>query len=118
MSQNETNTNVNTNVPLAANADNQKLNALVRMKKRRVLYIVLGIVAALLIFHAGLAAGSHRHSRDRDGFNRRPRAGFFSRLPHGFIEEGHGVVGVVQSVATSSLTIATRSGALQTVYIG
>lgn len=76
------------------------------------------VLFALLLFLAGLAVGSHRRfARAEDkrwGFH---GPGFNVRLPHGFIEDGRGVVGTIQSAATSSLTVLARDGSVQTVLI-
>ena len=75
------------------------------LQGRRVLYGIGGLFIALLIFHAGLVAGSHRHMRgEKHGW-------------HGFTMEGHGTVGIVQDVASSSIRIQTRDGLSQIVRL-
>lgn len=87
-------------------------------KVRRVLYGLGVLLVALLIFHAGVVTGSHRHSPGRGGPGFGFRVpGFNVQLPRGFIPNGHGSVGTIQSVSTSSITLQTRDGTTQTVLL-
>jgi len=87
-------------------------------KVRWVLYGLGILFVALLIFHAGVVTGSHRHfpGRAGPGFGFRG-PGFNVQLPRGFISNGHGSVGTIQSISTSSLSLETRDGATQTVLL-
>lgn len=69
------------------------------------------LVVALLIFHAGVSVGTRRAFRERGVAVGRPPAG----LPHVFIVRGHGAIGVVEQVATSTFTLRTRDGGNETV---
>lgn len=92
----------------------------VSYKSARIALSVIGvIVLSALIFHAGLSIGSHSRFRDRDDsrYEFQAPGGFSVRMPRGYIQEGHGVVGTVESVATSSLVLKSRDGAEQTVLL-
>ena len=81
--------------------------------------IVLAIILALLIFHAGVAFGRHHGPfgrRDEHGFRHPFFPGGFS-LPHGFIPNSHGAVGVVTSVSLPTVAMQTRDGMSQTIFI-
>ncbi len=82
-------------------------------------WVALGIIAVLLvafIFLAGVGIGSHRgHFGSEEG--RPPFSAFGIFLPHAYIVHGHGAVGDVSSVATSSLTLTEREGDTVTVNI-
>ena len=87
---------------------------------RRVLSGLGVLLIALLIFHAGVSIGSRRHFQGRGGpgFGFRAAPGFFEvRMPRGFIQNGHGTVGTVESVSTSSIMVDTRDGSSQTVLL-
>lgn len=71
-------------------------------REHKVLYWTGALIFAALIFHAGVAVGSHRHFHGYD----RPH-GF---REYGFIADGHGTVGTIESVASSSLTLSTYGG--------
>ena len=77
---------------------------IVSVKSRRPIYGIGALLIALLIFHTGVAIGSHRHHRERRGW-------------HGFITEGHGAVGIIQEVASSSLRMQMRDDSPQTVWL-
>jgi hypothetical protein len=62
---------------------------------RIVLWSVAGVLLAFLIFHAGLVAGSYRGMRHR----------------------GHGVVGIIATVALPTLTITEPNGDTETVFL-
>jgi|SRR3989344_7553929 len=87
-------------------------------KVRQVLYGLGILFVAMLIFHAGVVTGSHRHfpGKAGPGFGLRG-PGFNVQLPRGFIPNGHGSVGTIQNVSTSSITLQTRDGATQTVLL-
>jgi hypothetical protein len=85
---------------------------------RRVLYIIGAFLLSALIFHAGLVIGSHRNFRGNAGRNWGFKApGFYVQFPRGFIQNGHGTVGTIQSVATSSVIIQKRDEAVQMIMI-
>lgn len=87
---------------------------------RKTLYALGALFLAILIFHAGVAVGSHRHVRGKSemehgwGF-RGP--GFDVKFPRGFIAGSHGAVGIIVSVGSSSITLRTRDGETQTVLL-
>ena len=86
---------------------------------RYLLYGLGALLLVLLIFHAGVVAGSHRRHSERGEWGFRPPfPGFFDvRLPRGFILDGHGTVGVVQSVGSSSIILQTRDDSTKTVFL-
>lgn len=87
-------------------------------KARRILYGLGILIVASLIFHAGVVTGSYRHSPGRNGPGWGFRGpGFNVQLPRGFIPNGHGAVGTIQSVASSSVALQTRDGSTQTVLL-
>ena len=78
-------------------------------------YTAGSIIVALLIFHAGFASGErHAFERLHHDDPGTPPTGL---LPHGFIPDGHGMVGVIESVGSSTLTIRTRDGATEYVEL-
>ena len=80
------------------------------MDNKKIVLAALGaFILALLIFHAGVVVGSRHHARGGRAFSGR------WELPHGFVEGGHGAIGTIESVATSSLTLMTRGGQAETV---
>ncbi len=85
---------------------------------RIVLGTVGGLIVASLIFHAGVVAGE-RSARPQFGGDPGKNFRVFLApgvaLPHGFIQSGHGAVGEVESVASSTFIIETREGTTQTV---
>lgn len=83
--------------------------------------IVGALVLVLLIFHAGMAFGSHRGDSGRRGQDRGFRHPFFPsgfELPHGFAPNNHGAVGIVTSVSLPTVVMQTRDGASQTIIVG
>ena len=89
-------------------------------KDVRKILIGAGIVLlALLIFHAGISVGSHRRVSPRNdaGWGFRAPGGFNIRMPRGYISDGHGAVGAIESVASSSVSLKTRDGRMQTVLL-
>ncbi len=96
------------------------LKDLLLKKNIRKILVGIGVLfLAVLIFHAGISVGSHRHVSPRNdaswGF--RAPGGFNIRMPRGFISNGHGAVGTIQSVASSSVSLKTRDGRTQTVLL-
>jgi len=86
---------------------------------RNTRYVIWGVVAlvfALLIFHAGVAVGSRRalgaypSGPDYRGF-------FGMTLPHGYIGGGHGAVGEIQSYNPPVLLIETRGEDTESVTV-
>lgn len=83
-------------------------------KPIRVSAIILGtLLLASLIFHAGVVVGERRAIEGprfnpfRDGQVVHPpfMPGFRVMLPHGFLSDGHGAVGVVQDVTGDMISI-------------
>lgn len=82
-------------------------------RSTQIAYIVGALAIALLIFHAGFAIGSHRHPPHGER-----RFGFHgAELPHGYVAGGHGAVGVVESVASSSVSLQLRDGSIETLRL-
>jgi hypothetical protein len=82
-----------------------------------VVVIVGGVVVGLLIFHAGVAYGE-RHAFGRmHGLGRGEPPPGFGMLSHSFIPEGHGAVGTITALASSTMTLKLRDGGTQTIYI-
>ncbi len=72
-----------------------------------------------LVFHAGASFGEGhalRHMAGRASGGMPPHE--FGLFEHSFIPQGHGAVGVVAEVGTTTFTIRTREGATQIVYVG
>jgi hypothetical protein len=87
---------------------------------RKIVLIVAVVLIGMLVFHMGVVVGSHRHFRgERDGqFGFRPAPGMQKvYMPRGFIQDGHGVVGVVQDASASVLTVHMRDGSTATVHL-
>ena len=82
---------------------------------RQIIYVCAAVILLLLVFHAGVVAGSRR------GFGRSDhmmRAHFFNmRLPEDFIQGGHGAVGIVQNVSGPTFTLQTRDGGSEKVLV-
>lgn len=90
-------------------------------------WLLLGLGALLvllLVFDAGLAVGTRRAMELRGG----PRVdghsapmfgigGFGVTMPHGFIPDGHGAVGTIQSINLPTITIKTRDGDTEEVVL-
>lgn len=86
---------------------------------RTALWVGAGLLATILIFHAGSVYGEQRA---RMIFGAGPEKGFrvfFAPpgfdLPRGFVESGHGAVGVVQIVGSTTFTLETPTGEIKTV---
>lgn len=87
---------------------------------RKILLVIGIVLIAVLIFHAGVVVGSHRHFRggEEQRFGFRPAPGMIvMHMPRGFIEGGHGTVGTVEQTATSSLTVRMRDGSTATILL-
>ncbi len=77
-----------------------------------------------LIFDAGVAVGM-RYSmgmRGPGGHVGMPAqqfgfGGFGIAVPHGYIPEGHGAVGTIQTIDATTITLQTREGGTQVVAI-
>ena len=81
---------------------------------------VAAVLVALLIFHAGLVAGTHQAPRPRGGMHGfRPSFGTPASfmLPDGYMPRGHGAVGTIATVTLPTLTITERSGDSETVLL-
>lgn len=77
--------------------------------------IIVGVgiaLIALMIFHAGVVFGSRRfrHPPQDRMWEFRGPGPINMRMPHDFIEDGHGAIGEVTAVTPSSITIATPDG--------
>ena len=84
---------------------------------RKVLIGIGVVVVLLLIFHAGMVTGEHRHSGEH-GFGMQRSGGFFiARMPQGYMQQGHGAVGTVTALGPSSVTITGRDGGAQTILL-
>src|SRR4051794_25415138 len=81
-----------------------------------VIVTVGGIVVALLIFHAGVAYGE-RHAFGRMHGLGRGAPPEFGMFTHSFIPQGHGAVGTITAVSSSTLTLQTRDGEVETVEV-
>jgi hypothetical protein len=95
----------------------QNLKKIATARGSTVVVVIVGeVVVGLLIFHAGVAYGE-RHAFGRmHGFGGTPPPGF-SLFSHSFIPEGHGAVGTIVKIATSTVTIQTRDGGTEVVAI-
>jgi len=88
-------------------------------------WLALGLIALVvggLIFLAGVGLGSHREiflsSQGGMMGGSREFSAFGIPLPHVFIMRGgHGAVGAIQSVASSSLVVSLRDGGAQTILV-
>ncbi|MHB8660557.1 MAG: DUF5666 domain-containing protein [Minisyncoccota bacterium] len=89
--------------------------------KTRVIIGVIGaLVLALLIFHAGIAVGSHRSFFGRRGMDRNFRHTFLPggfMLPYGFIPNSHGAVGTVTAVTLPTFAVQTRDGTSKEILV-
>ncbi len=96
----------------------EKIEHFIQSHRGRKIILGVGIaLIAILIFHAGVVVGMHRHARGEFGVSRGPGGFFIARMPHGFIEDGHGAVGVINSVTKTSFKLQGRDGSVQTVLI-
>jgi hypothetical protein len=94
-----------------------------KLLSRRLSWGVLALGAVLvlfLVFDAGFVLGSRRalemHGPRMIGMRGTmpgPNFGFGGwgvAMPHGFIPEGHGAVGTIESISLPTITISTRDG--------
>jgi len=78
-----------------------------------------GVFALLLVFHMGFVLGTQQ----RPGMPGRmppPGIGFGEwkvSMPRGFIQQGHGAVGIIKTLQGSSIELETRDGEVKTVFI-
>ena len=94
-------------------------------KKVRLVAGVVGVVIlSFLIFHAGVVFGTHHNSFggpfDRPNMGRGFRPPFFPggfELPHGFMPNLHGAVGAITEITLPTLTMETREGTNQTIFV-
>lgn len=104
----------------------KNLETIISNRKVRITLSIVGvIILALLVFHAGVVVGSHRGLPSRDNANRGAmNRGFRSsflpngfELPHGSMQNGHGAVGTITTVALPELTIDTREGVSTSILV-
>jgi hypothetical protein len=85
------------------------------------LYIVGAVCIAVLIFHAGFIAGSHNRFPSPQGqvpgWNFKAPGFGDIHFPQSFMMQGHGLVGTIQDISTSSITIQTREGDTRTIAL-
>lgn len=74
-----------------------------------IIWGVVALVLALLIFRAGMVVGFHQALRSH-GLEHRPAAGPFGLPFPGGTIPGHGVVGSIATITLPTLTIRTRDG--------
>lgn len=74
-----------------------------------------GLILAALIFDAGVDVGARHHGRPGPGHE--PFMAFGIPLPRAYMNHGHGTVGEVRSVGTSTVTIASPDGDQDLVWI-
>ena|ERR1035437_5737438 len=82
--------------------------------------VLLAIILAGLIFHAGVVVGSHRGSFGNPGMRGEFRPPFFPEgfaMPHGFIQDGHGAVGTITTLSLPTFLMQTREGTSQTIFV-
>lgn len=88
---------------------------------RNTRYVIWGLVAlvlALLIFHAGVAVGSRRDEGLRPSGPQGAFSGIWGMpLPHGYIAGGHGAVGEIESFTAPTLVIETRDDSTESVTV-
>lgn len=93
----------------------------IQSKRARVtIGIVVALILALLIFHAGVVFGSHRGFGRYDSYRgfRHPFLPSGFALPHGFIPNDHGAVGTISALTPPTLTMKTRGETSQVVVFG
>jgi hypothetical protein len=92
-------------------------------KTKWILWGLLALVLAALIFHAGVVAGLHDrgmpgHNFDKGWFDAQiPFGAGTLPLPQGFIPGDHGAVGTIASIALPAITLTTRDGVTLTVKV-
>jgi hypothetical protein len=88
-----------------------------------VLWGLLALIVAALIFHAGVVVGLHDrgmpgHDFDKSWFDAQiPFGGGILPLPQGFIPGGHGAFGTIASITLPAVTLTTRDGVTLTVKV-
>jgi len=75
--------------------------------------LVGGCILAALIFDAGVDVGAHRMGLGGPG----RFMAFGVPLPHGYMTHGHGAVGTISNVGTSTVTIAEMDGDSDVVWV-
>lgn len=75
---------------------------------------IIIIIAAALIFLAGMGFSSHR---GHAGPGERGFSAFGVPLPNLFVMRGHGALGTITSSASSSITLKERDGNSEVVYL-
>ncbi len=86
-----------------------------------VLWGAVAILAALLIFHAGVVVGQQQPLRGRMVLtNGKTSQGMLGGIMprQGFVENGHGAVGTIATVTLPTFTLESRDGLNQTIYAG
>lgn len=81
--------------------------------------IIVGLIIASLIFHAGVVFGTRRafHAeRFEHGFSHSFFPGNF-RLPRGYIPGGHGAVGAITGITLPTITVNMRDGSVETILL-
>jgi hypothetical protein len=96
---------------------------------RRLSWALMGLGALLvllLVFHMGFVLGTQQGPgmRGQMGMMRGdvppPGIGFGEwkvSMPRGFIQQGHGAVGIIKTVQESSIELQTRDGEIKTIFI-
>lgn len=87
-------------------------------KGSTVVIVIIGeVVVGLLIFHAGIAYGERQAFGRMHSFGRNDPPPGFGMLSHSFIPEGHGAVGTITAIASSTVTLRTRDGGSETILV-
>jgi hypothetical protein len=90
-------------------------------KTKWILWGVLALCLAALIFHAGVVVGLHDRPTGRGpggGFEAHiPFEGGTVALPQGFAPGGHGAFGTIASITLPAITLTTRDGVTLTVKV-
>lgn len=88
------------------------------LKHSTVAIILVGeVVCGMLIFHAGAAYGERHAYRRMYGHGRGLPPPGFGVLTNSFIPRGHGAVGTIVNIATSTFRLNTRDGSQEIVLI-
>ncbi|MGC9602742.1 MAG: hypothetical protein ABSE76_03345 [Minisyncoccia bacterium] len=88
-----------------------------------VLWGLLALIVAALIFHAGVVVGLHDrgipdHNFDKSWFEAQiPFGGGILPLPQGFIPGGHGAFGTIASITLPTIRLTTRDGVTLTIKV-